>query len=494
MAFAATAAVAATRPRRSPDSGAGPSPQSKSTSPSMALSLPSPQSAALATAAAAAAAGKVSGTIGRLPDECWLRIFAHLEATELASSASPLCCGALALATHPQLWVSLLLLDFCASLTQRAMLRAWLLLHNRFHPRQLYIHKRREHSLDLDLARAELQQRVEQAREQERKQRRLRALNLVQVRITHLLLCMAFLGSTMLLWLRLRHAFRCSFYVVLAPLMAFEVFLLGSSVVVYIVFLLRSSGGWTFYWNRLRGAVRWLILYTSPCEGAAVLLLACAIVPVTACTLQGDLPQVLLQHKHLRFVLPFFVFWLAALVVVCSLVRRRSFSASCAGSFTLLWLPLVSLSVLLFLKLSIFESLSMYAVFAPTLGMTSLLLVFVSFLVIASFWLGYRGNRDWTEYATFTLLTLLTVLIPLLLLQIGILAYLQGKLSTNTLFAPWTSWLACLTLCTACQVGSSVFASSALPADALTRPWRHHDRDPHSDTELLLPPTTTGIV
>jgi len=160
----------------------------------------------------------------------------------------------------------------------------------------------------------------------------------------------------------------------------------------------------------------------------------------------------------------------------------------------LLWLPLVALSVLLFLKMSFFHHLSIYVVFAPTLGMTSLLLVFVSFLVIASFWLGYRGNRDWTEYATFTLLTLLTVLTPLLLLQVAILARLNSKISTNTLFAPWSLWLSGLVLCTACHVCTSLAAAPSAPMEHLTRPWRHAERDPHSDTELLLPPTTTGIV
>lgn len=40
---------------------------------------------------------------------------------------------------------------------------------------RLYIFKRREHLLDLEIARADLHQRAEQAKEQERKQRRLRA-------------------------------------------------------------------------------------------------------------------------------------------------------------------------------------------------------------------------------------------------------------------------------------------------------------------------------
>ena len=39
-------------------------------------------------------------------------------------------------------------------------------MHHSFHPRQLYIFKRREHSLDLEMARTELQHRGEQAREQ----------------------------------------------------------------------------------------------------------------------------------------------------------------------------------------------------------------------------------------------------------------------------------------------------------------------------------------
>lgn len=432
--------------------------------------------------------------LARLPDECWLRIFAHLEASELSGAASALCSGALELASQRQLWVALLYLDFCASLPQRAMLRAWLMQKDdRFHPRQLYVYKRREHALDLDLARAELQQRGEQAKEQDRKQRRLRALNFVLVRVTHLLLCAGLLTSTVFLWTRLNQAFHCSFYVVFAPLLVFEGFLLVSSVVAFTIFSLRGSSGWTFYWNRLRGAVRWLILYTSPCEGAIVLVLACSIIPLLACSLEGDIPEALQRRAHLRYAPPFGAFWLAALAFVFSLIRRRSFSASCVGSFVLLWLPLVSLSILLYLKISVVPSLPFYAVFAPTLGVTSLLLIFVGFLVVASFWLGYRGNRDWTEYATFTLLTMLTVLLPFLLLQLGVLARLSDKISNDMVFIPWVIWLSCLLLCTLWHVIASLAVAPGTPIDQLGRPWRHLDRDSHSDTELLLP-STTGIV
>jgi len=409
-----------------------------------------------------------------LPDECWLRVFAFLEASELSGSASALCSEASVLSNQPQLWSALLYMDFCASFAQRALLRTWVTMHDQFHPRELYVYKRREHALDLDIARAELVQRGEQAREQDRKQRRLRTLNFILVRVTHLLL-----------WLRLDRVIKWRYYVIFSPLFAFEVFLLGSSTVAFLIYILRGSNGWTFYWNRLRGAIRWLILYTSPWEGVVVLLLACSIVPLIVCGLEGDFT---LPQKSLRYVLPFGAFWLAALCFICSLVRRRSFSASCIGSFTLLWLPLVSLSVLLFLRISTLMELPVYVVFAPTLGVTCLLLVFVGFLVVASFWLGYRGNRDWTEYATFTLLTMLTLLLPLLLLQCLILAYLSGKISTETMFIPWVLWLSSLLLCTIWHICISCAATPpGAPIDQLSRAWRQQDRDPQSDTEMLLP-------
>jgi len=425
-----------------------------------------------------------------LPDECWLRVFTYLEATELSGSTSALCSGALVLSNQPQLWSSLLYMDFCASFAQRALLRAWVSMHDQFHPRELYVYKRREHALDLDVARAELVQRGEQAREQDRKQRRLRVLNFVFVRVTHLLLCMGMLATSVLLWLRLDHITKWSYYVIFSPLFAFEVFLLASSTVAFAIYFLRGSTGWTFYWNRLRGAIRWLILYTSLFEGVVVLLLACSVVPLVAVALEGDL---MLPQKHMRYLLPFAAFWLAALLFVYSLVRRRSFSASCIGSFTLLWMPLVSLSVLLFLRISTYKQLPIYAVFAPTLGVTCLLLIFVGFLVVASFWLGYRGNRDWTEYATFTLLTMLTLLLPLLLLQCAILAYLSGKISTDAVFIPWVLWLSSLLLCTIWHICTSCFAAQpSASMDHLTRAWRQQqqDRDAQSDTEMLLPPNS----
>lgn len=422
-----------------------------------------------------------------LPDECWLRVFTCLEAVELAGCASSLSTGALALSNQSQLWVALLYIDFCASFAQRAMLRSWLVMHRQFHPRQLYIYKRREHALDLDIARTELMQRGEQAREQDRKQRRLRLLNFVLVRVTHLLLCAGLLGSSVLLWLRLDRIVDWAFYIVFAPLFAFEAFLAASSTVAFAIYFLRGSGGWTFYWNRLRGAVRWLILYTSPCEGIAVLLLASSIVPLVACALEDDAE---LPRPYPRFTLPFVAFWLTALCFMWSWIRRRSFSASCVGSFALLWLPAVALSVLLFLRFSVLPQLPPYAIFAPSLVVTGVLLIFVSFLVVASFWLGYRGNRDWTEYATITLLTMLTLLLPLLLFQFAILGYLSGKISTDGVFLPWVLWLAGLLFCAIWHIFTPLASTSSAPMDSLTRPWRQtQERDSQSDTELLLPPT-----
>lgn len=425
-----------------------------------------------------------------LPDECWLKVFTHLEATELSGCASLLCTGALALTNHQQLWVSLLHMDFCASFAQRALLRAWLEMHQHFHPRQLYIYKRREHILDLDIARTELQQRGEQAREHDRKQRRLRTLNFVFVRVAHLLLCSALLSSSVLLWLRLDNLTKWSFYIIFAPIFVFEVFVFVSAIIAFTIYFLRGSSGWTFYWNRLRGIVRWLILYTSPAEGIVVLILASSIIPLLASALENDLR---LPKQYPRFTLPFASFWLTCLCFVCSLVRRRSFSAGCIGSFVLLWLPTVSFSALLFLRLSILPGLSSYAIFAPTLTVTALVLLFVSFLVVASFWLGYRGNRDWTEYATVTLLTLLTLLLPLLLFQVAILGYLNGHVSTDFVFLPWVLWLSCLFLCALWHIFMPVtVAATVPPIDHLTRPWRQQqlqDRDMLSDTEqLLLPP------
>jgi len=433
-----------------------------------------------------------SRLLALLPDECWLKVFMHLEAAELSGCASLLCTGALALSNQPQLWVSLLHIDFCASFAQRALLRTWLEMHHHFHPRQLYIYKRREHLLDLDIARTELQQRGEQAREQDRKQRRLRTLNFVFVRVKHLLLCTALLSSSVLLWLRLDNVVKWSFYIVFSPIFGFEAFVFVSAIIAFAIYFMRGSSGWTFYWNRLRGVVRWLILYTSPGEGVLVLILASSVVPLLACALEKD---ILLPTRFPRFTLPFAAFWLTSLCFVCSLVRRRSFSAGCVGSFVLLWLPTVSLSVLLFLRLSFLHELPAYAIFAPSLIVTSLVLLFVGFLVVASFWLGYRGNRDWTEYATVTLLTLLTLLLPLLLFQMAILGYLSGRVSTDVVFLPWVLWLSCLLICAIWHIFMPLaVAPTVPPIDHLTRPWRQQqDRDMNSDTEqLLLPPT--GLV
>lgn len=201
----------------------------------------------------------------------------------------------------------------------------------------------------------------------------------------------------------------------------------------------------------------------------------------------------MLPPQYPRFTLPFVAFWSTSLCFVSSLVRRRSFSAGCVGSVVLLWLPTVSLSVLLFLRLSILPHLPAYVIFAPSLVVTSLVLFFVGFLVVASFWLGYRGNRDWTEYATVTLLTLITLLLPLLLFHIAILGYLNGNVSTDFVFLPWVVWLACLLMCAVWHIFMPLaVAPTVPPIDHLTRPWRHHDRDVSSDTEqLLLPPAGT---
>jgi len=434
------------------------------------------------------ASERKSTLLDLLPDDCWLRVFTFLEAVELSRCASPLSAAAQSLANQPQLWVALLYIDFCASLAQRAVLGTWLAMHQHFHPRQLYIYRRREHALDLDIARAEIQERGEQAREQERKQRRLRTLNFVLVRITHLLLCTCLLASSVLMWLRLHNIIQWAFYAVFAPFFLFEAFLVGSAVTAFSIYFMRGSSGWAFYWNRLRGAVRWLILYTSPWEGMHVLLFACSIAPLLACALEGD---ALLPRSYPRFLLPFAAFWLMALCFILSWIRRRTCSASCMGAFALLWMPLVSLSVLLFLRFSAFPQLPAYAVFAPSLGVTGLLLVFVSFLVVASFWLGYRGNRDWTEYATITLLTLLLLLLPLLLFQFAVLGYMSGKLSADGVFLPWIIWLSLLLICAIWHIFTPLASSPSVPIDHLPRSWRRHrggGRDPHSDTELLLPP------
>ena len=49
------------------------------------------------------------------------------------------------------------------------------------------------------------------------------------------------------------------YYVVFSPLFGFEVFFLIGSCITFTIYFQRSSAGWTFYWNRLQGTVRWLL-------------------------------------------------------------------------------------------------------------------------------------------------------------------------------------------------------------------------------------------
>jgi len=427
--------------------------------------------------------------LSHLPDECWLRVFSHLEASELSGVAAQLSGGALALTEQHQLWVALLYSDFCASFSQRAVLRTWLALHQRHHPRDLYIHKHQEHLQGLGVARAELWQRAEQVREQDRKQRRLRAMNFVLVRLTHLLLCACALGSSALLWLRLDGVVDWPLYVVFTPVFVFEAFLLVSLSMALVVYCNRSSGVWTFYWNRLRGGVKGLILYTSPQEAACVVLLLCSAVPLLVGGIEGD---AVLPRPYPRLLLPFVAVWTAALCLGLGVVRRRPPSASCVGSFVLLWLPLVSLSVLLFLRCSVMPQMPSLAVFAPGLVVTGLALVFVGFLVVAACWLGCRGNREWTEYALVTLLAMVTVLVPLLLVQLALLAYTSGSVGADGVLLPWTVWLAGLL---ACSVWQACMPQVGVSGDPLSRTWRREgDRgDSASDTELL-PRLPGGVV
>mmetsp|Transcript_35813 Transcript_35813/g.82197 ORF Transcript_35813/g.82197 Transcript_35813/m.82197 type:complete len:433 (+) Transcript_35813:108-1406(+) len=422
-----------------------------------------------------------------LPEECWLRIFSHLDASDLSGCAACLCAACRTLAGKPQLWISLLFSDFCISVSQRVVLRAWLAMHQHFHPRDLYIYKRREHRLDLDVARTEQQQRGKQVREQDRKQRQVRMLNFFLVRVMHLFLCGGLLCSSILLWLKLDGRIHWSFYSIFVPFFVFEAFLLVCACAAFTLYFMRSSGSWTFYWNRMRGALRWLILYTSPLESAAMLILSMSTLPLLAAALEGDARP---PKPCPRFALPFAAFWLSSLLFVGSLLRRRAFSVACGISFALLWAPVVISSVLLFLRLSILPTLSVDVIFAPSLTVTTLSLLFVGTLVIASFGLGCRGNRDWTEYATVTLLALLTLLLPLLLFQLGILSYVRGHSSTNAVFLPWITWLSGLTLGAMWHVCLPLAAHPVVPPfDHLMRPWRQHqaDFDAQSDMELLLP-------
>ena len=52
---------------------------------------------------------------------------------------------------------------------------------------------------------------------------------------------------------------RPRYYVVFSPLFGFEVFFLVAASITYVVYFQRSSVGWTFYWNRLQGTVRWFL-------------------------------------------------------------------------------------------------------------------------------------------------------------------------------------------------------------------------------------------
>eukprot|EP00439_Symbiodinium_sp_Y106_P012858 s6045_g1.t2 len=228
--------------------------------------------------------------VAPLPDECWQQVLSNLEATELSGCISSSCQRMSTLSENPELWQMLLRADFSASFTHRAMLLTWMAMHRQFHPRQLYVFKRREHLLDLEIARNELQQRGEQAREQERKQRRLRALNYFLVRFGHCLFCLALVASSTLLWLKLLEVLKTSFYIILAPFFVFEAFVLISAAITFAIYLQRSSTGWTFYWNRLQGTIRWFILLSSPCECLLVLIFGLAVVPLAAATLEKDVP------------------------------------------------------------------------------------------------------------------------------------------------------------------------------------------------------------
>jgi hypothetical protein len=109
-----------------------------------------------------------------------------------------------------------------------------------------------------------------------------------------------------------------------------------------------------------------------------------------------------------------------------------------------------------------------YAVLAPSLGVTSLLLLFVGFLVAVSCWLGYRGNREWREYATVTLSALLTFLLPLLLVQLALLGYMLGWFPVDGVLIPWVVWASGVTLFAlwhACTPLGSNSGSSVIVSD-----------------------------
>ncbi|CAK9041779.1 unnamed protein product [Durusdinium trenchii] len=252
----------------------------------------------------------------------------------------------------------------------------------------------------------------------------------------------------------------------------------------FLIYFQRSSTGWTFYWNRLQGTVRWFILFTSPCEGFLVLFFAGAALPLLAATLEEDLP---VPWPSLRVLPPFLAVWLGTGCFAFSVLRRRQCSSSCIGSCLFLWCPLAAFSTLLFSRLTVWPWLSPMVMMLPLLLVTCMLILFSSFLTIASFWLGWRGSRDWMEYATTTLLAILAFLLPMLTVEITLVCYLKGACAIHWVFAPWTLWL----------TGLSFFAlyQSCLPLkpnglgaphlDRLPNRYRRHDL--HSDTELLLP-------
>ncbi|CAJ1457018.1 unnamed protein product [Effrenium voratum] len=430
-----------------------------------------------------------------LPDECWRRVLGNLEATELSGSVAPACRQIQRISEHPDLWQTLLRSDFCSSLNHRAMFQAWMHMHHSFHPRQLYIFKRREHSLDLEMARTELQHRGEQAREQERKQRRLRALNYFLVRVAHCLLCMCLLATSILLWLQMKDAIQLSYYVIFAPMFGFEVFVVISAIITFAIYFQRSSAGWTFYWNRLQGTVRWFILSTSPCECLWVLGFAFSALPLLAAILENDIH---LPWPKLRFLPPFLAFWMSTLCLALSVLRRRSCSSSCIGSCLFLWLPLAAFSSLCFLRLSVWPTLSPTVLLLPLLLVTCMLILFSSFLTVASFWLGWRGSRDWMEYATTTLVAILAVLLPLLSVELALVGYLKGDLAINWIFVPWTVWLTGLLMAALWQSLFPLKPQSVMDripryrtdpridGSCISNDISRRGQDLHVETELLL--------
>eukprot|EP00439_Symbiodinium_sp_Y106_P033810 s7108_g4.t1 len=128
-----------------------------------------------------------------------------------------------------------------------------------------------------------------------------------------------------------------------------------------------------------------------------------------------------LPWPRLVYLPPFLSFWLAVLTCASSILRRRSCSSSCIGSSLFLWIPLGMFSALLFLRLSVCPWLPPAVMLMPILLVTGALIIFSGFLSMASFWLGWRGSRDWMEYASTTLIVILTVLLPLLAIQLALI-------------------------------------------------------------------------